>query len=240
MCIRCLAVFVVCLLMPLQCSITKADYIVASNLPAAQTATNSWAEVGLISTADNYNNVAAGQSFTPTASGILTTIDALLSSAIDQPTPPDSPPLDISIYTALNSAPGTLLATVQKHSGDFPHLSGGGDHRSPIDFTQFQIPLLAGQHYFLEFETPIGVVGFLGPNAPYFVGRQQNPFPPFALGEFSSVAPNHTDWQIDSTAELAIAVHAVPEPTACFNLLTAMLIGCMMRRSTRTQPQPLK
>jgi hypothetical protein len=231
------AVLVIGLLQFLQSTIAKADYIVASNLPATQIVTNTWAEVGLITPAENYNNEAAGQPFTPNASGILTTIDALLSSAIPQPSPPDSPPLNISIYTALNSAPGTLLGTVQKHSGDFPPLSGSGDHRSTIDFTQFQIPLLAGQRYFLEYETPVGIVAGGGADAPYFVGSQLAPTAPYTLGEFSSVAPNHTDWQVDSMAELAITVHAVPESTDA-SLLVGMLLGCMMRRSTRMQASP--
>jgi hypothetical protein len=211
----------------LQSTIAKADYIVASNLPA-QTGTNSWVDVGVITT-DNENNEAAGQSFTPTASGILTTIDALLSSAFD-PQPPNLPPLNISVYTTVNSAPGVLLATVQKQASDFPVLNSYGDHRQTIDFSQFQIPLTLGQHYFVEFETPLGVVGFSGLSAPYFVGRQLAPSPPYSLGEFSSVAPNHTDWQIDSTAELAIAVHAVPEQTEA-SLLAVMIVGCTMLRA---------
>ena len=229
------AVLVIGLLAFIQSTTAKADYIVASNLPA-QTGTNSWDEVGLITT-DRYSNVAAGQSFTPIASGILTTIDALLSSA-SAPRPPDLPPLNISVYTAVNSGPGMLLATVQKQESDFPSLNSYGDHRQTIDFSQFQIPLTLGLHYFVEFETPIRVVGGSGPNAPYFVGRQLSPSPPYSLGEFSSVAPNHTDWQVDSSAELAITVHAVPEPATWINLFAAMLLGCIMRRSPKVYVSP--
>jgi hypothetical protein len=226
------AVLAIALLPFLQSTSAKADYIVASNLPTTQTITNSWDEIGVITTVNNENNVAAGQTFTPNANGILTTVDALLSCAEDAPLP-NSPPLNISVYTAINSGPGILLATVQKQASDFPIVNFSGDHRSTIDFSQYQIPLTAGQQYFLEFATPAGVVGFSPAHAPYFVGRQQNPSPPFSLGEFSSVASNHIDWQIDPTAELAITVHAVPEPTTCIILLAAMLLGGMMRRSAR-------
>jgi hypothetical protein len=198
-------------------SASRADYVVADNLPDAQTTCDYWEEVGLISPLQNGdNNVAKGQEFVPQLSGLLTTIDALITSSFDAPIV-GSPPLDVSIYTSTAGIPGTLLGTVLRQPSDFPFFLNDLSKRATIDFTQLHLSLAAGQQYMVTFETPFGISGDIGTDAPYFVGTElsvRNPSPPMLLDHYASFAQNGTNWQVFNDRELAIAVHAIPEPNA--------------------------
>ncbi len=216
--------------------VARADYIVATNLPPAEAYSDSYDGIGVDSQfpMPGYFNRAAGQTFTANAGGTLTTVDALMAAGSEQQVP-NSPPLNISIYNSVNNLPTTLLGTVQKNASNFnvilnfPSL----EHRYSFDFSQFQIPLTAGGQYFVAFHTPTGVAGLTEDDSPYFVGlklssRNQNP--PLVLGTFASVRNDGIKWEPDTGNELAITVHAVPEPNGVYLLAASAFATCLNLR----------
>ncbi len=203
----------------------RADYIVASNFPASDADSNVTDGVGVISQIENYNNLAAGQSFTPTANGILTTVEAHIAGAVEVLMPSTPPPLEVSLFKAVNCTPTVLLGTLEEQPSDFRSWSVDVSHRYAIDFSQLQIPLIAGEQYFIAFQTPVGVPGFVEIWSPYLVGVKQSlsiPFPPPSLGSYASVAPNWNDWHTEPNYELLITVSAIPEP-CCLHLFAACI-----------------
>ncbi len=211
----------------------NADYIVASNYPSSDSDSNAVDGVGIISQCENYNNLAAGQSFTPSASGVLTTVDAQIAGAVEVEVPKASPALDISLFKASNNSPTVLLGAVEEQPSDFQSLSVDVNHRYAIDFSQLQISLTAGEQYFIAFQTPVGVPGTVEIWSPYLIGVTRSftkPFPQPSLGSYSSVAPNGSNWHIDPQAELEITVHAIPEPAWC-SLFAVAALACLAVRT---------
>jgi hypothetical protein len=210
----------------------KADYVVASNLPDSQNYSIFWWPIG------DTDYGVTGQPFTSTSSGILTTIDALMGGGFTWPVA-NSPPLEISLFNSVNDLPTTLLGTVERNPGDFHIVRNFPDanNRYTFDFSQFQIPLTAGNEYFLAFQTPTLIAAeFPETDAPYFSGlavADFSPFSPMSLGKFALIQKNGINWQTNSGFELAITVHAVPEPTCIHLLAAAALLGCVARRAER-------
>jgi hypothetical protein len=199
----------------------EADVVVASNLPATQVHTYAWEEVGLIApNYNNYNNVSKGQSFIPQHSGNLTTVDALISLGRFPPAP-GSPPLNISIYTSNAGIPIAQLGTVQRLTSDFtPHLSSSHT-RETIDFSELEIPLLAGDQYMVVFHTPFGVSGTHGGHSPYLAG-----YPQTFLGLTASQARNGIYWEVfPGHREIAIEVRAIPIPEPGASTLAVLVIA---------------
>lgn len=223
--------------------VAKADYIVATNLPPSETYSDSWDGVGVNSEfpVPGYTNRAAGQTFSASSGGTLTTVDALMAAGSEQPVP-NSPPLNISIYNSVNNLPTTLLGTVQKNASDFnvilnfPSL----EHRYSFDFSQFHIALTTGGQYFIAFQTPTGVAGLTEDDSPYFVGLElssRNQNPPLVLETFASVRNDGIIWEPDTGNELAIKVHAVPEPNRAYILAAGALATCLTLRPARSRTE---
>ncbi len=217
-----------------QCELAQADYIVASNLPDSQVYSAFWWPIG-----DSYYGVT-GQPFISTFSGTLTKIDALMGGGFTEPVA-NSPPLEISLFNSVNDLPTTLLGTVEKNPGDF-HIVRNfpeADNRYTFDFSQFEIPLTAGDEYFLAFQTSTLVPGKIHEtDAPYFAGLAIPYFGqelPTSLGKFALIKTNGIDWQTNNGFELAITIHAVPEPTCLLLFAAGTLFGCLTLRFARSE-----
>jgi hypothetical protein len=145
----------------------RAALLAVNNLGLQKT-TNGWEEVGL---AENQivPNTAKGQSFIATASGKLATIEALISAGIDDRRP-NSPPLQISFYTAEESIPLARLATVQASALAFEPIFHGDDHLTVIHLERFSISIEAGSEYAVVFSCPSALPGPNGNYSPYLVG----------------------------------------------------------------------
>ena len=208
----------------------NADVIVASNLPATQFSTLAWEEVGLIAPHyNNYNNVSKGQPFIPRYSGILTTIDTLISLGRVPPAPA-SPPLNVSIYSSNAGIPIAQLGTRQYSTSSFSsHLVTSSHKRIAVDFSQFDIQLVAGDQYMVVFHTPFGVSGEHGGHSPYLVG-----YPTTFLGLTASQAPNGIDWEVfTGHREIAIEVRAIPIPEPGAGTLALLAVVALVQPHNR-------
>jgi hypothetical protein len=187
-----------------------ADVVVASNLPTTQLSTLAWEEIGMIDPRyNNYNNDSKGQQLIPSASGVLTTVDALIGVYSSSP-PPNYPPLNVSIYTSLAGIPITKLATRSFPETAFFVISDTSKkHRTTIDFSASQIPIVAGNQYLVAFETPYGVNTQNNAPIPYLAG-----YPETFLGLPASQARDGIHWELfGDPREIGISVSVVPEPS---------------------------
>src|SRR5262245_53891998 len=84
---------------------SSADVITASNFPAGQTSTNGWEDIALnLPWYNGYTNSAWGQSFIANASGLLTTMDTLITAGFTHQIP-GSPPLTVSFSESASGIP---------------------------------------------------------------------------------------------------------------------------------------
>ena len=98
-----------------------------------------------------------GPSFTPQRRVTHTVVRRRIGAGNFEPVP-NSPPIDISIFTSVNGIPVDRLGTVQVRER-FSHHASAVDHRYSIDFSHSNSST-AGEHYFLAFQTPNGFRDF--------------------------------------------------------------------------------
>jgi hypothetical protein len=177
------------------------EFVVASNMTDAQVNTNAWEEIGLIApNYKDYNNVSKGQSFLSQSNGMLTTIDALVAAGLTSPSP-DSPPLNVSMYSSSDGIPVTRLGTLTISATAFAPLLGHSNHRVTFDFSPLDINLESGQEYLIAFETPFGINGHNGGDSPFFAGWSPSSLAgshAISLGRNLSFAADGTVWQESS------------------------------------------
>lgn len=205
----------------------SGEIIVAHNIPDGQQSSNVWESVALIALLWNASeNNAKGQFFTPSTSGTLTTIQAIIAAGIYQRVD-GSPPLDVSIYSAQAGIPETKLGTRTFIDSDFYPAIGSDDHLVTIDFSSFGIEFIAGNGYMVVYESPYGILGEDDGDAPYLIGRLWNP--PISLGGSYSLARNGVDWEMvelasPHTFQLATSVGVIPIPEPASDILALMCL----------------
>ena len=163
-------------------------------------------------------------------SGTLTTVEALIASGVA------GPPLNVSIYKSNAGIPNELLGTKEFPASEFAN-PFASNNRKIIDFSSFQISLVAGSQYLVGFETPFGIDGVTGSGSPFFAGWAPEFFggiPTLSLGINLSSAVNGVDWAVASNSkELGIAVRATPEPSVTFLGLAILSVGLIRRHHNR-------
>jgi MYXO-CTERM domain-containing protein len=207
----------------------SADYIVASNLFDTQKTTSTYFSVGVNFPTVPANNISDGQSFIAKASGVVTTIDALVF--VDSNTTTGYPPLNVSIYTANAGIPISRLGTISTSRLDYNLLGSAAGHRKTLNFSSLNIMLEGGHEYFVAFETPFAVSSPL--ERPYNIGQSPNSRSgnhDLSFGTNMTTALNATDWSVNSNfVELGLVVRAVPEPSS-LALAALALVALPLRR----------
>jgi hypothetical protein len=213
---------------------SAAAITVADNLPPGDTIVYSWEEVGLAASAE-YTNGAKGQSFNAAASGQLHTLTTLIGAGIEDRIP-QSPPLNISFCTAVNGVPLERLATVTMAAEDFQPLFRSDNFLETIDFTSFDVGIIAGREYMVLYECPYGISGPNANYAPYLIGMIVNG--EISLGHQLSYALDGRSWlrlvpEPMYTFELATQVSVVPEPESAILTGISIFLATVIRRRPR-------
>lgn len=122
--------------------------ITASNMASGFVPSNSAHYVGDVYPRLNYTNEAAGQRFTATVSGKLSTILASIDEFNAQ-----GVPLIVKFHTADGNLPGPVLGSLTIDDNNvYPNFRADFNELSLFDFTSQNISIVAGQSYVVTFE----------------------------------------------------------------------------------------
>jgi hypothetical protein len=207
----------------------RGDFTVASNIQGGYTLSGFDNGVGFAGSNSNgvWTNEAASQEFQAGASGMLTTLVATLDQF-----QPQGVSLKVSITTALEAMPGTLLGSMLFATGQESSNIVNGP--STWDLSSLGINFNAGQFYFVTFTVATPIAGSVRYRAVLVNTNSQS----FGLASLDSRDEGAT-WDtpvIPNEIGITVSARAVPEPSTLVLTslgLIALGLGLVSRRRLR-------
>ncbi|MCB9849634.1 MAG: PEP-CTERM sorting domain-containing protein [Phycisphaerales bacterium] len=216
------------LLAALAASQSNADMVLVDNI-TQHVSTSYFTSAGYGAGVNGIVNESALQEFEAPFSGQVTSIATIMFKF----SPAETEPLRISLHTAVNNVPGTQLGEIIVPANSIPYPD---DTELTFDFTSANANVIAGERYLVAFHVANPVVSLARYGFPHVWSVSSN------LG-YGSVSGQDglnggyllpfPDDEPSVFGELALRIHAIPEPTTG-TLMIIVAIGAISgRRKSR-------